>query len=183
MFGPLALRRGALRTAAGRRFSTAALSQEPTLVSTLPNQLRVASESTGGENNFSPGIALKEFGEVTARAVAIQFPIAMASFVETIENVELAKIDGDEFNVNEAMLADGLGTMFGALCGAVMPTTVYIGHVRHKVAGAKWFYSFFNGFFYFLLVRRRPHSLESHRLAETPTLKDHPQTRPLARLR
>ena len=50
------------------------------------------------------------------------------------------------------MLADGLGTMFGALCGAVMPTTVYIGHRRHKAAGAKWAYSFINGVVYFILM-------------------------------
>ena len=42
----LAMRRAA-RTAARRAYSTLP-AQQPTLVSTLPNQLRVASESTGG---------------------------------------------------------------------------------------------------------------------------------------
>ena len=43
------MRRAALRTAArGRSFSSLP-AQQPTLVTTLPNQMRVASESTGGE--------------------------------------------------------------------------------------------------------------------------------------
>ena len=37
------------RVAAARSFSSMAPAQQPTLVSTLPNQLRIASESTGGE--------------------------------------------------------------------------------------------------------------------------------------
>ena len=37
------------RVAAARAFSSMAPAQQPTLVSTLPNQLRIASESTGGE--------------------------------------------------------------------------------------------------------------------------------------
>jgi len=41
--------------------------------------------------------------------------------------------------------------MFGALFGATIPTTVYIGHTRHKVAGARYFYSLLNGIVYFLL--------------------------------
>ena len=49
---------------------------------------------------------------------------ALASFLETIENVEAAELGGDSYNVHEAMLCDGLGTMFGAICGATIPTTV-----------------------------------------------------------
>ena len=51
------------------------------------------------------------------------------------------------------MLADGLGTMIGAIFGATIPTTVYIGHVRHKKAGAKWLYSFINGVVMFILMQ------------------------------
>ena len=49
----MAMRRAVTRTlpraAAARSFSSMAPAQQPTLVSTLPNQLRIASESTGGE--------------------------------------------------------------------------------------------------------------------------------------
>ena len=75
-------------------------------------------ETTGGVNNWQPGIALA--GELTLRAITIQFPIAIASFIETVENVEAAAtidettvLDGkvlelkpDCYNVKEAMLAE-----------------------------------------------------------------------------
>ena len=37
----------------------------------------------------------------------IVFPVALASFIETIENVALASVEGDSYNVKEAMIADG----------------------------------------------------------------------------
>jgi AGZA family xanthine/uracil permease-like MFS transporter len=136
------------------------LNQREWMVKTLERMW----DLTGGKNNWSPGIALA--GTLSLRAVAIQIPIAIASFIETIENVEAAaSVEGttvingkvlelkpDCYNVKEAMLADGLGTMFGALCGAVMPTTVYIGHRRHKSTDARWLYSFLNGVVFFILM-------------------------------
>ena len=136
------------------------LNQREWMVKTLERMW----DLTGGKNNWSPGIALA--GTLSLRAVAIQIPIAIASFIETVENVEAAAsvegttvIDGkvlelkpDCYNVKEAMLADGLGTMFGALCGAVMPTTVYIGHRRHKSTDARWLYSMLNGLVFFILM-------------------------------
>ena len=136
------------------------LNQREWIVKTLERMW----DLTGGKNNWSPGIALA--GTLSLRAVAIQIPIAIASFIETVENVEAAAsvegttvIDGkvlelkpDCYNVKEAMLADGLGTMFGALCGAVMPTTVYIGHRRHKSTDARWLYSMLNGLVFFILM-------------------------------
>eukprot|EP00967_Tisochrysis_lutea_P110131 scaffold171965_cov27-Tisochrysis_lutea.AAC.1 len=118
----------------------------------MAEMVRIAAESYVGKNHFSPFVVLKGFDELTSRAVAIQFPIALASFLETIENVEAAALSGDHYNVNEAMLADGCGTMFGALCGSVLPTTVYIGHRRHKLTGATSAYSLMNGIVYFVLM-------------------------------
>ena len=104
------------------------------------------------KNTMTPFVSLAGFADLTSRAVAIQVPIALASFIETIENVEAASLSGDSFNVHEAMLADGLGTMVGALFGSVIPTTVYIGHRRHKVVGATSTYSLINGFMYLILM-------------------------------
>jgi len=118
----------------------------------MGDMVRFAARQYVGKNRWSPFVALSGFDELTSRAVAIQFPIALASFLETIENVEAAALSGDYYNVNEAMLADGCGTMFGALCGSVLPTTVYIGHRRHKVIGAKAAYSVANGLVYFVLM-------------------------------
>lgn len=103
------------------------------------------------KNEMTPFVVLGGFEYMKSNAIAVQFPIALASFIETIENVEMAAIAGDSYNVNEAMLADGLGTIFGALFGSPLPTTVYIGHKRHKVAEAKFAYSLLNGLAYFVL--------------------------------
>ena len=64
----------------------------------------------------------------------------------------MAHLCGDSYNVKEAMLADGLGTCLGAIFGATIPTTVYIGHVRHKAAGARWAYSVLNALAYFIFL-------------------------------
>merc|ERR1712159_33672 len=74
------------------------------------------------------------------------------SFIETMENVEAAAARGDHYPVREAMICDGVGTAIGALFGATMPTTVYIGHVRHKAIGSKCAYSIGNGVLYFILM-------------------------------
>lgn len=102
-------------------------------------------------NSMTPFLVLEGFNYMKSNAIAVQFPIALASFIETIENVEMAALQGDSYNVYEAMLADGLGTMVGAIFGSPLPTTVYIGHTRHKVAGAKMSYSLLNGALYFIL--------------------------------
>ena len=83
--------------------------------------------------------------------VAVVFPVALASFIETMENVEAATAEGDEYNLREAMIVDGVGTCIGAFFGSVIPTTVYIGHKRHKVIGAHAGYSILNAFIYFIL--------------------------------
>eukprot|EP00965_Chrysotila_dentata_P213776 6187830-Pleurochrysis_carterae.AAC.1 len=56
-------------------------------------------------------------------SVSIVLPVAIQSFIETMENVDLAAALGDSYNLREAMLADGLGTIVGALFGATLPTT------------------------------------------------------------
>jgi len=117
----------------------------------MSETLNMALEKYAFQNSMTPFMVLQGFQYMKSNAVAIQIPIALASFIETIENVEMAAICGDSYNVNEAMLADGLGTMFGAVFGSPLPTTVYIGHKRHKVAGAKMAYSLMNGIVYFIL--------------------------------
>lgn len=112
--------------------------------------LDAASDNYLGNNEMTAFDVLIGFEDLKWKMVAIQIPIALASFIETIENVEMAKICGDDYNVYEAMAADGLGTMVGALFGSVLPTTVYIGHKRHKLAGAGMSYSVLNGLVYFV---------------------------------
>ena len=66
-------------------------------------QAKFAAETYVGKNKFSPFTVLEGFKDITARAIAIQLPIALASFLETIENVEAAELGGDSYNVHEAI--------------------------------------------------------------------------------
>eukprot|EP00931_Biecheleriopsis_adriatica_P075469 TRINITY_DN49322_c0_g1_i1.p1 TRINITY_DN49322_c0_g1~~TRINITY_DN49322_c0_g1_i1.p1 ORF type:complete len:695 (-),score=133.82 TRINITY_DN49322_c0_g1_i1:43-2127(-) len=119
--------------------------------SKMSETLNMVVEKYAFQNSMTPFLVLQGFQYMKSNAVAVQIPIALASFIETIENVEMAAICGDSYNMNEAMLADGVGTMVGAVFGSPLPTTVYIGHKRHKVAGAKMAYSLMNGAIYFIL--------------------------------
>jgi len=111
-----------------------------------------AYEKFAGENEMEAFTTLG-FSYLEGRFVATVFPIALQSFIETIENVEMAELTGDAYNVKEAMLADGMGTCIGAIFGSPIPTTVYIGHVRHKKAGAAWLYSVLNAVTFFILLQ------------------------------
>ncbi len=52
---------------------------------------------------------------------------------------------GDNYNVREAQVVDGAGTVLGALFGGVLPTTVYIASVGAKEMRAGCGYSILNG--------------------------------------
>jgi len=99
------------------------------------------------ENNMRPFASLTEWDGVKDY-LALVFPVALQSFVETMENVEAACFKGDHYNVQEAMIADGLGTIIGAAFGSPLPTTVYIGHARHKAVNASAGYSVLNAITY-----------------------------------
>ena len=49
------------------------------------------------------------------------------------------------------MIADGVGTLIGALLGSPFGTVVYVGHPVHKRVGARTGYSIMNGFVYLIL--------------------------------
>jgi len=103
-----------------------------------------------GKNQMGAFVTLEGFVDA-ATIVSIVFPVAIQSFVETMENVELAAVKGDKYNMKEAMMVDGLGTCFGALFGAPLPTTVYIGHTRHKLRQATGGYCMLNAVVYLIL--------------------------------
>lgn len=84
------------------------------------------------------------FGPMVAVLAAI-IPIAVYNFIETLNNVEAMAAAGDDYNVAEAQLADGLGTMIGALFGGTFPTTVYMSSVSAKHQNARRGYSVLNG--------------------------------------
>ena len=69
-----------------------------------------------------------------------------------MELVETAGAAGDMYNLREAMIVDGLGTCVGAFWGSPIPTTVYIGHKRHKIIGARSGFSIGNALIYFIIL-------------------------------
>lgn len=111
-----------------------------------------ALEQYVGKAEWTPFALLDGFEDLSMRMVAIQLPIALISVLQTVENVEAAELCGDGYSVNEAIIANALAIICGACSGAVTPTTVYIGHKRHKVSGATAAYSICNGLAFMILM-------------------------------
>ncbi|MDO4477880.1 MAG: xanthine/uracil/vitamin C permease [Lachnospiraceae bacterium] len=80
------------------------------------------------------GELIAGFGKILPVLVAI-IPVEIYNFIETMDNVESAIAAGDSYNVREAQIFDGVATCIGALFGAVLPNTVWIGHSGLKRAG------------------------------------------------
>jgi AGZA family xanthine/uracil permease-like MFS transporter len=72
-------------------------------------------------------------------------PLGIYNFIETIDNCESAAAAGDEYNTQEALVADGLTSIIGSFFGSPFPTAIFIGHPGWKEAGARIGYSFASG--------------------------------------
>ncbi len=77
--------------------------------------------------------------------LSIILPIAIMNFIGTLNNVELAKSGGDDYNVREAMLADAAASAIGGIFGCCYPNGVFFGHPGYKRMGARTTYSLMNG--------------------------------------
>ena len=117
----------------------------------MAKQVNDAWDNYSGKNMFSKAFPLGHWEGVDG-FIAVVFPVAVASFVETMELVETAGAAGDVYNLREAMIVDGLGTCVGAFWGSPIPTTVYIGHKRHKIIGARSGFSIGNALIYFIIL-------------------------------
>ncbi len=82
---------------------------------------------------------------VVAPYLTIIIPVEIYNFIETLDNVEAANAAGDNYNVREAQFADGICTMVSALCGGVVPNTVWLGHAGLKKSEAGVGYSMISG--------------------------------------
>lgn len=82
--------------------------------------------------------------------LAILLPISIYNFVETMNNVEAMAAAGDDYDVQESQIADGVGTIIGTLFGGVFPTTVYIASIGSKWMNAGRGYSVLNGIVFLL---------------------------------
>ncbi|MDD6043940.1 MAG: xanthine/uracil/vitamin C permease [Eubacteriaceae bacterium] len=77
--------------------------------------------------------------------LSVIIPVEVYNFIETMDNVEAANAAGDNYSVREAQFADGICTMLSALCGGVVPNTVWLGHASLKKTEAGVGYSAISG--------------------------------------
>ena len=84
--------------------------------------------------------------------LAVVLPIEIYNFIETMNNVESAEAAGDSYPVGICQVADGAGTMMGALFGSTFPTTVYIGHPAYKRLGSRLGYALGVGIVLFVVA-------------------------------
>lgn len=82
--------------------------------------------------------------------LAALVPISVYNFIETMNNVEAMASAGDDYDVAETQLIDGLGTIVGTFFGGVFPTTVYLASVSSKWLRAGRGYSVVNGIVFFI---------------------------------
>lgn len=111
--------------------------------------LTKATESIGFHYG-SPGICFQDWSRV-GENLALLLPIAMTNALGSLECVRSAQECGDNYNSIETMLADGVGSMVGAMFGSPFGTTVYLGHPAYKKMGGSRGYSLLNGILFFII--------------------------------
>lgn len=84
---------------------------------------------------------LSNIGPLLVTAV----PLGIYNFTEGMNNVESASAAGDDYNLRQVLLADGLGAIAGAVLGSPFPPAVYIGHPGWKAVGGRIGYSLATG--------------------------------------
>jgi AGZA family xanthine/uracil permease-like MFS transporter len=72
-------------------------------------------------------------------------PLGIYNFTEGMNNVESASAAGDNYNLRNILLADGIGAIVGSLLGSPFPPAVYIGHPGWKAVGGRIGYSLATG--------------------------------------
>jgi len=90
-------------------------------------------------SNLAQG--LKEFAPLLATAI----PMGIYNFTEAMNNTESAAAAGDNYNVSEVCIVNGIGSLAGALLGSPFPTAAYIGHPGWKAIGGRIGYSLATG--------------------------------------
>lgn len=82
--------------------------------------------------------------------LSVIIPIEIYNFIETMDNVESAIAAGDNYDVGEAQIVDGIATMLSALFGGVVPNTVWLGHAGLKKGDAGIGYSWLSSILYII---------------------------------
>lgn len=82
----------------------------------------------------------------------VAIPLAIYDFLESLDNLESAAAEGEEYDIPKAMLVPSLLTIFGSFLGSPFPTIIYIGHPGWKSTGARIGYSWATGVAVLLLA-------------------------------
>jgi len=77
--------------------------------------------------------------------LAAAIPLAIYNFLESLDNMESAEVEGDKFPTTRTMPVPGVLTIIGSFPGSPFPTIIYIGHPGWKKAGARVGYSMATG--------------------------------------
>jgi AGZA family xanthine/uracil permease-like MFS transporter len=77
--------------------------------------------------------------------LATAIPLGIYNFTEGMNNVESAAAAGDNYNLRNVLLADGIGAVVGSILGSPFPPAVYIGHPGWKAVGGRIGYSLATG--------------------------------------
>ncbi len=80
--------------------------------------------------------------------LSIIVPMGVINVLGSLQNVESAAADGDEFPTGPCLAVNGAATIVAAFFGSCFPTTIYIGGAGWKRMGAGWAYSAANGIFF-----------------------------------
>jgi adenine/guanine/hypoxanthine permease len=78
-------------------------------------------------------------------------PMTLFNVIGSLQNLDSAAAAGDDYRTVPSLVANGIGTLLGAIFGSPFPTTIYIGHPGWKSMGARAGYSLLNGAFFTLL--------------------------------
>ena len=83
--------------------------------------------------------------------LGVVIPMGLFTIIGSLQNLESAAAAGDDYPTAPSLVANGVGTILGAMFGSPFPTTIYIGHPGWKALGARIGYSIINGVFFTLV--------------------------------
>ena len=148
---PVGLPGGVVALAVGTAIAWAASLLAPGWLGGDPLTAAAVGEAAGELTLTWSRLAVGPLGEILAEPavwlpyVPVIVMMGLFNVVGSLQNVESAAVEGDEFAAGPSLAANGLGTLLSACFGGCFPTTIYIGHPGWKQIGARAGYSLANG--------------------------------------
>ncbi|MFV0380962.1 MAG: hypothetical protein ACK5KR_01825 [Breznakia sp.] len=123
------------------------------LTGAMDGQAVSESFSTVGFNlpSLNVNLIFKGF-ELIGPFLPAAIPLAIYDFLESLDNLESAAVEGEHYPIAKAMSVPAVLTLVGAALGSPYPTIIYIGHPGWKATGARIGYSLATGVAILLLA-------------------------------